>query len=261
MRKKIIAGNWKMHTTIEEGLKLASEVFHMVEAEVNHPQIRVIMAPPFTHLDALSRRKPARQNLALAAQNCSAEEQGAFTGEVSAKMIQSLAVEFVILGHSERRSLYGEDDATVAAKVRAALAEELKPILCVGEELESREKGEQEAVVGGQLGAALEGLSADDFKHIVIAYEPVWAIGTGKTASPEQAQEMHAFIRAQLRETFGAEAAEQTSILYGGSCKPDNAAQIFAGPDVDGGLIGGASLKSRDFLSIVHAMQKQVQHG
>ena len=255
MRKKLIAGNWKMNLTIQEGLSLASEVFHMAEAELHHPAIQVILAPPFIHLDALSHRKPASLKLALAAQNCSAHGQGAYTGEVSAEMIQSLAVEYVILGHSERRSLFGDSDEVVAEKMKRALEQELKPILCVGEELDIREKGIHEAFVAEQLEKALAHVDEEAIKNVVIAYEPVWAIGTGKTASAEQAQEMHHFLRSKLTALYNAEIAGGISILYGGSCKPDNAAAIFAGPDVDGGLIGGASLQSRDFMAIAHAMQ------
>jgi triosephosphate isomerase len=258
MRKKLIAGNWKMNMDIQEGLQLASEVFHMAEAEIHHPDMRLILAPPFIHLDALSRRKPASLKLALAAQNCSSYDHGAYTGEVSAGMIQSLAVEYVILGHSERRSLFGDTDEVVAEKMKRVLEQELKPILCVGEELHIREKGTHEVFVAEQLEKALAHVKEEAVDQVVIAYEPVWAIGTGKTASPEQAQEMHSFLRSRLAALYGDEKAGGISILYGGSCKPDNAAAIFEGPDVDGGLIGGASLKSRDFLAIAQAMQNQL---
>jgi triosephosphate isomerase len=259
MRNKIIAGNWKMNMHYEDGLKLASEVFHMTQSEISNPYITVVVAPPFIHLDALSKRKPAAQKLQLAAQNCSDQTSGAFTGEISAGMLKSLGVAYVILGHSERRAIYGETDAVVANKIKQALRQELKPILCVGEEETTREAGTQNEWVENQLKAAVAELSADEMKEVVIAYEPVWAIGTGKNATAAQAQEMHAFIRSCLEKMHGKKVAAQCSILYGGSCKPDNAAEIFAGVDVDGGLIGGASLKSRDFLQIVHAMQNQLR--
>ena len=190
----------------------------------------------------------------MSAQNCHQEAHGAYTGEITADMLKSVGCEYVILGHSERRAYFGEDDTLIAAKIQRALAAGLRPIYCCGEKLPSREAGEQEQVVGQQIKEALFGLSAEELSQVVIAYEPVWAIGTGVTASPEQAQDMHAFIRGLLKEQFGAESAGAMSILYGGSVKPANAKELFSQGDVDGGLIGGASLKAEDFLAIIESM-------
>ena len=255
MRTKIVAGNWKMNNDFDAGLKLASEVFYMVNDEILDPNMKVIMAPPFIHLEALSRRKPINQKLAIAAQNCSEHSQGAYTGEVSAVMIKSTGAEYIIIGHSERRAYHHESSDQLAKKVNQALEQELTPIFCCGEELTIREANTHVEFVKKQIEEGLFHLDAESFKQIVIAYEPVWAIGTGKTASSEQAQEMHAEIRDCIAQKYGKEIAGGISILYGGSCNPGNAAELFAQADVDGGLIGGASLKSRDFLSIAKALQ------
>ena len=245
MRKKIVAGNWKMNTTPAEGV----ELFKGVAAKKGEvcSCVNFIVAPPFTHLSEIV--KAARgTGIAVSAQNCAAEAKGAYTGEVSAKMIASLGVEYVILGHSERREYYGETSQTLNKKMAQAYENNLAPIYCVGENLEEREAGKHFDVVKAQIEEVVYNLTAEQYKDLVIAYEPVWAIGTGKTATAEQAQEIHAYIRKVLAEKFGA-AAEETAILYGGSCKPSNAAEIFAKEDVDG-LIGGAALKAEDFLSI-----------
>ncbi|MFZ6664325.1 triose-phosphate isomerase [Peijinzhouia sedimentorum] len=255
MRTKIIAGNWKMNNDFDAGLKLASEVFYMVNDEIIDPNIKVIMAPPYIHLEALSRRKPINRKLAIAAQNCSEHSHGAYTGEVSAGMIKSTGAEYIIIGHSERRAYHNESSGQLANKVNQALGQELTPIFCCGEELSIREANTHIEFVKKQIEEGLFHLDAESFKQVVIAYEPVWAIGTGKTASSAQAQEMHANIRECIAKKYGKEIAGGISILYGGSCNPGNAAELFAQADVDGGLIGGASLKSRDFLSIAKALQ------
>lgn len=253
MRTPIVAGNWKMNTSLAEGVALA----HGIVSELNIARLGkadVVLAPPFTHLYRVAEIMANKPKLHLAGQNCHAAESGAFTGEVAAGMLRSLGASYVILGHSERRQLFGETDAGVAEKVEAALAQNLRPIVCVGEKLEEREAGEQEIVVQKQLTQACFGLSEEDFKRVVLAYEPVWAIGTGKTASPEQAQEIHALLRGAVAKRYSQAAADNTSILYGGSVKPGNAEELFDQPDIDGGLIGGASLKVEDFLAIVYAL-------
>ncbi len=252
MRKQIVAGNWKMNCTIEEGQKLTSEVVQLVQDEVQN-EAEVIFVPPFIHLISLNERLPFKDQVLIGAQNCHQNESGAFTGEISASMIKSCGGSHVIIGHSERREYFGESDALLAEKVNTVLKNELTPIFCCGERLESREINTQEAVVGEQVRNALFHLTPEEISKVVIAYEPVWAIGTGKTASAEQAQEMHAFIRQAIAEKYSTDVADSISILYGGSVKPENAKEIFSKPDVDGGLIGGASLKSRDFVDIVKA--------
>ncbi|MFZ5940658.1 MAG: triose-phosphate isomerase [Bacteroidota bacterium] len=248
MRKKIVAGNWKMNTLLKEGMELAGAVEK--QAAESKSAALVIIAPPFTHL---AKVKEVISHVKLAAQNCASEENGAFTGEVSPDMLLSCGVEYVIIGHSERRSYYHEDNLILNKKVKLALRKGLKPIFCCGEILEEREAGKLFDVVREQVTVGLKNLTADEFSKVVIAYEPVWAIGTGVTASPAQAQEMHKFIRDLIAELFGKHAAEECTLLYGGSCKPSNAAELFANPDVDGGLIGGASLKAEDFMGIVNA--------
>lgn len=252
MRKNIVAGNWKMNCNLPEGKKLASEVINMVQDEVRGTT-EVVLIPPFVHLTGIHNLIGSASNIQLGAQNCHQEASGAFTGEVSASMLKSVGVNYVILGHSERREYLKETDSILAEKVRHVLDNGLVPIFCCGEKLEVREAGDHEKLVEQQIKEALFGLSEEEIKKVVIAYEPVWAIGTGKTASAEQAQEMHAFIRNQISNQYKPEVAEEISILYGGSVKPDNAKEIFSQPDVDGGLIGGASLKSRDFTDIVKA--------
>ena len=253
MRKKIVAGNWKMNKTLQEGVELAKEVNSKVKA-AKATGVTVVIGTPFIHLSEVSKIvDPAF--VQVSAQNCATEVSGAYTGEVSAAMIASTGAEYVILGHSERRSYYGETDAILVKKVERALENKLEVIFCVGEVLAERESNKHFEVVKSQLKNGLFNLSADQFSHIVIAYEPVWAIGTGKTATSAQAQEMHAFIRGVLAEKYGKEVADNTSILYGGSCNAKNADELFANPDVDGGLIGGASLKADDFLAIINARQ------
>ena len=248
MRQKIVAGNWKMNTTLQDGIKLAQEVESLV-AGVNNGA-KVIVCTPFIHITEV---KKVIKKVALGAQNCASEVSGAYTGEVSAAMVKSTGAEYVILGHSERRAYYNEDDALLYKKVQLALANGLTPIFCIGELLAEREANKHFDVVKSQLEKGLFSLSADDFKKIVLAYEPVWAIGTGKTASSAQAQEIHKFIRDTVAAKYGKDIAEGTSILYGGSCKASNAKELFANPDVDGGLIGGAALVATEFLGIVTA--------
>jgi triosephosphate isomerase len=248
MRQKIVAGNWKMNTTLQDGIKLAQEVESLV-AGVNNGA-KVIVCTPFIHITEV---KKVIKKVALGAQNCASEVSGAYTGEVSAAMVKSTGAEYVILGHSERRAYYHEDDALLYKKVQLALANGLTPIFCIGELLAEREANKHFDVVKSQLEKGLFSLSADDFKKIVLAYEPVWAIGTGKTATSAQAQEIHKFIRDTVAAKYGKEVAEGTSILYGGSCKASNAKELFANPDVDGGLIGGAALVGSEFLGIVTA--------
>lgn len=246
MRKKIVAGNWKMNTTPVEGVELAKGVVEGKSSVCSC--VDFIIAPPFTHLSEIVKVTRGT-GIAVSAQNCAAEAKGAYTGEVSASMIASLGVEYVILGHSERRQYYGETSATLNKKMEQAYANNLIPIYCVGEKLEERESGKAFNVVASQIEEVVYNLSEEQFAKLIVAYEPVWAIGTGKTATAEQAEEMHEHIRKVLAKKFGA-AADNTVILYGGSCKPSNAAELFAKANVDGGLIGGASLKAEDFLAI-----------
>lgn len=252
MRKKIVAGNWKMNKNYTDGLSLFSEVVNMVKDEVRGNQ-QVIVCAPFIHLHGLAALATGHQQVSVGAQNAHQEESGAYTGEISAAMLSSVGVEYVILGHSERRQYFGEDNALLAKKTDTALKNNLKPIFCIGETLTERENGTYFEVVKSQLAEGTFHLSAEDFAKLVIAYEPVWAIGTGVTASSAQAQEIHAFIRKEIASKFGEEIAENTSILYGGSCNPKNADELFSQADIDGGLIGGASLKSRDFVDIAKA--------
>ena len=251
MRKNIVAGNWKMNNDLKATKKLVKQIRKSIKkAELNNT--RVIVAPTFVNL-ATAVKGSKKSKLEVAAQNMHQANSGAFTGEISAEMLKGIGVKTVILGHSERRAYFGETDALLAEKVNAALAHKLEVIFCFGEELADRKAGNEEAVVGGQIENALFHLEADAFKKLVLAYEPVWAIGTGETASPEQAQDMHAFIRKTLADKYGKDVAGSVSILYGGSVKPANAKEIFSKPDVDGGLIGGAALKSEDFYAIVTA--------
>ncbi|MDR1583381.1 MAG: triose-phosphate isomerase [Prevotellaceae bacterium] len=245
MRKKIVAGNWKMNTSISEGEQLAAEI---VEKSKAVDGVLLIVAPPFTHLTKVAAKLNGSK-VALSAQNCAAETSGAYTGEVAASMVANTGAEYCILGHSERREYYGEIDDSLNKKLAQCFANSLIPIFCIGEKLAERESNRHFDVVKTQLQNTVFNLSDENFGKVIIAYEPVWAIGTGKTATPEQAQEIHAFIRKTLAEKFGAKAND-TSILYGGSCNPANAKSLFANADVDGGLIGGASLKSCDFIAI-----------
>ncbi len=250
MRKQLVAGNWKMNKTLHEALALTSEVINMVSDEVTEP-VTVVLCPPTAYLSTLNRYLETSRNVFLGAQNCHEKAAGAYTGEVSAPMLRSIGVGYVILGHSERRQYFGETAAQLAEKVTSALANGLKPIFCCGESLEQREGGDYVALVQNQLTESLFHLSAEAFANVVIAYEPIWAIGTGLTASSQQAQDMHAALRVHLAGNYGPQVADDTTILYGGSCNEKNAADLFAQPDVDGGLIGGASLKSREFVNIV----------
>lgn len=236
-----------MNTTLKEGLELAEAVKE--NAEKGLPEgVTLIVAPPFTHITGI--REVLQGSAGISAQNCATDESGAFTGEVSAKMLESAGAQYVIIGHSERRMFFKETDMELNKKVNMALSNNLAPIFCCGENLHEREKGIYTEVVRKQIEQGLTGISKDDFEKVIIAYEPVWAIGTGKTASPEQAQEMHHFIRNLVKGMYDDKIADNTSILYGGSCKPSNAREIFTNSDVDGGLIGGASLNAKDFLAI-----------
>ncbi len=246
MRKKIVAGNWKMNTTVAEGVELAKAV--AARSSEVPASVKLIIAPPFTHLVPVGEAIKGT-GIGLSAQNCADKEKGAYTGEVAADMLVSAGCGYTILGHSERRQYYGETDAKLVEKVKIAIAHGLSPIFCVGENLDEREAGRHFEVVTEQVKNVLYTLSAEDMAKVIIAYEPVWAIGTGKTATAEQAQEIHACIRKVVADKFGDLAGEIT-ILYGGSCKPSNAKELFACPDIDGGLIGGAALKADDFIAI-----------
>ncbi len=248
-RKKIAAGNWKMNTTIEQGIELALRV---ANAERNI-SITTILGVPFTHLFPLQKKIKASSKILLAAQNCHHKTSGAYTGEISPEMLSAMKVPYVIIGHSERREYNHEDNALLALKIRAALNSKLKVIFCCGEGLEIRKANTHINYVKNQLMESLFQLDANEMKNIVIAYEPIWAIGTGETASPAQAQEMHASIRSMLQKKYGKRVAENTSILYGGSVKGNNAQELFSQPDVDGGLVGGASLNSDEFVQIINS--------
>ncbi len=251
MRKNIVAGNWKMNNTLQEGIALAKEVNEALVKE--KPNCDVVLCTPYIHLAPVVAAVDA-SIIGVGAENCADKESGAYTGEISASMIASTGAKYVILGHSERRAYYHETVEILEEKVKLALANGLTPIFCIGEVLEEREANKQNEVVAAQL-ASVFSLSAEDFAKIVLAYEPVWAIGTGKTATPEQAQEIHAYIRSVVAEKYGQAVANECSILYGGSCKPSNAKELFANPDVDGGLIGGAALKASDFKGIIDAFK------
>ena len=246
MRKQIVAGNWKMNTTVPEGVELAKAV--VAKAAAVPANVGLIVATPATHLTSVAAVLDSR--VELSAENCADHTSGAYTGEVSAAMVKSTGAKWTILVHSERRQYYGETDEKLVEKTKLALAEGLGVILCVGENLEQREAGKHFDVCEAQIKNVLYNFSADDMKNIVVAYEPVWAIGTGKTATSEQAEEIHAHIRKVLAAKFGQTVADDTTILYGGSCKPSNAKELFAQKDIDGGLIGGAALKADDFIQI-----------
>lgn len=251
--RKVVAANWKMNKSLAEGLSLIDDIWAIVkDRPVN---CKVILCTPSFFLGAFDAGK-YDSKLHFGAQDCSAHDKGAYTGEISARQIASTAASYVIIGHSERRSYHHEDAAMLTKKVDQALLAGLCPIFCVGESLEQRENGSFLDVVADQISSSLFHLSAEQFAHLVLAYEPVWAIGTGKTATAEQAQEMHAHIRKHIANRYGAEVAECTSILYGGSCNGDNAQELFAKPDVDGGLIGGASLEVSKFMPIIEAFDK-----
>lgn len=254
MRRKIVAANWKMNLGLAEGAALVNEIY------AGLPQLaddrKVVIATPFVHVTQTVAQLAGIEHMHPAAQNCYHESAGAYTGEVSASMLKSAEVEYVIIGHSERRQYFNETDAMLAQKVNQALANGLQVIFCCGESLSVRDAGTQNAFVEAQLKDGLFHLTAEQLSNVTIAYEPIWAIGTGRTASTEQAQDMHAHIRSVLTTTYGADTAAVMPVLYGGSCKPSNAAELFACADVDGGLIGGASLKASEFLGIIDAMVK-----
>ncbi len=252
MRKNIAAGNWKMNLDLAGGQKLASELVNMVKDEVTN-DAEVILIPSFPYLTAIKQLIGSAANIKLGAQNCSEAKEGAFTGEISTEMLESVGVDYVVIGHSERREIFGEGNALLAKKTDAVLAQGLLPIYCCGEKLETREANEHFTLNKAQIEEGLFHLSKEEIKKVVVAYEPVWAIGTGVTASSDQAQEMHKFIRGVIADKYDQETADSISILYGGSVKPGNAQELFSQPDVDGGLVGGASLKSRDFADIIKA--------
>ncbi len=253
MRKKIVAGNWKMNMNLQDGVALAKEINSALTAD--KPNCGVIICTPFIHLASVAPLLD--QNIVgLGAENCADKEKGAFTGEVSAEMVKSTGAQYVVLGHSERRQYYKETAEILKEKVQLALKNGLKVIFCIGETLEEREANKQNKVVKAELDGSVYNLTKEEWKNIILAYEPIWAIGTGKTATAEQAEEMLAYIRSTVAEKYGKEAADDTTILYGGSCKPSNAAELFAKADIDGGLIGGASLKCAEFKAIIDAWKK-----
>ena len=253
MRKKIVAGNWKMNKTADGATALLSEVVNMIKDEVGS-EVEVVLCPPALYLITFRQYVPAGGNIRLGAQNCHEKASGAYTGEISGPMLRSIGVDYVILGHSERRHYFGETNAQLAEKVDIALENGLTPIFCCGESRDLRESGDYDRFVKNQLTESLFHLSAESFANVVIAYEPIWAIGTGLTATSGQAQDMHFELRRHIAGQYGDTVAQDTSILYGGSANEKNAAELFAQPDVDGGLIGGASLKSREFTNVVKAI-------
>ncbi len=252
MRKKIVAANWKMNLNLEEGKTLTDAI--LAGLPTLNADNEVVINPSFVHLAQTGAQLKQTAHIYLGAQNCASETSGAYTGEVSATMLKSAGVEYVIIGHSERRQYYNENDALLAKKTELALANGLKVIFCCGEPLEIRDADTQNEFVEAQIKAGLFDFTADQLKNVVIAYEPIWAIGTGRTASSQQAQDMHKHIRGVIAAQYGEETAGNMTILYGGSCNPGNAAELLACPDVDGGLIGGASLKADQFLAIINAM-------
>jgi len=260
MRKRIVAGNWKMNKTHREGMEMLVHLFKMLDFEISlledtgRQLPEIVVAPPYLIVEDAAMLAQG-WDVKVAAQNCSSEREGAFTGEISAAMLRAVKVNYVILGHSERRTHFHETNQQVAKKINCALESSLHVICCIGESLQEREGAKEFQAITHQLEECLFHLNIEQMQKIVIAYEPVWAIGTGKTATPQQAQEMHNYIRSVISGKFGKETSENISILYGGSCNPQNAESIFSQPDVDGGLIGGASLNTRDFLDIIRAAQ------
>ncbi|MBP3827978.1 MAG: triose-phosphate isomerase [Prevotella sp.] len=250
MRRKIVAGNWKMNMNLQDGIALAKELNDTLTAE--KPNCGVVICTPFIHLASIAQFLN-QDVVALGAENCADKVKGAYTGEVSAEMVKSTGAQYVIIGHSERRGYYNETPEILREKVLLALENGLQVIFCIGESLEEREANKQNEVVKAELEGSVFNLSEEDFRKVIIAYEPIWAIGTGKTATSDQAEEIHAYIRSIIAERYGKEVAEDTTILYGGSCKASNAPELFAKPDIDGGLIGGASLKAADFKGIIDA--------
>ncbi len=256
MRQKIIAGNWKMNNTLAQGIQLVDEIIQKA-SEAPSATVLKIIAPPFIHIATIADKLKSETGFEVAAQNCHQLQQGAFTGEVSAEMIFSAGAKYVIIGHSERRSYFGENNNLLVQKINAALAANLIPIFCLGESLEERNSNNHLEAVKQQLKEALFHLSAADFVKLIIAYEPVWAIGSGITATTHQAQGMHHFIRSEINKKYGKEVSENISILYGGSCNAQNAQELFACLDVDGGLIGGASLNAADFITIANSFSNK----
>ena len=250
MRKKIVAGNWKMNLNYDEVTSLVDEILRLRSSDNN---VEIILSPPFVYLDKVIRSCVNHDHVLVASQNCSEYNNGAYTGEVSASMLNSMGVNYVIIGHSERRSIFNESNENLNLKITQALQNNLKIIFCCGENIEQRESGEYLQVIRKQLEETILSLDQKSLSQIVIAYEPIWAIGTGKTASSVQAQEMHYFIRSLISNKFGREISNNTSILYGGSCKPTNSKELFSQSDIDGGLIGGASLQSSDFVAIINS--------
>lgn len=253
MRTKIIAGNWKMNLDYAQAMSLVDGIIQMTD---DNMRTRIVLAPPFPYLTQIEMQSKLRTNIFIAAQNCSDKNSGAFTGEVSASMLRSIGVESVIIGHSERRTLFGESDEVVAEKTKRAIENELQPIFCCGESLAERKSDKHFDVVKSQLSKGLFHLSIEKISDAIIAYEPVWAIGTGVTATSSQAQEMHLYIRNLVSEKYGSATSGKIRILYGGSVNANNAAELFGCPDVDGGLVGGASLKADEFAAIIAAMEK-----
>jgi triosephosphate isomerase len=250
MRKKIVAGNWKMNLNYDEVGSLVDEILTLHSSDNN---VEVILSPPFVYLDKVIRSCANHDHVLVASQNCSEYNNGAYTGEVSASMLNSMGVNYVIIGHSERRSVFNESNENLNLKITKALQNNLKIIFCCGENIDQRESGEYLQVIRKQLEETILSLEQKSLSRTVIAYEPIWAIGTGKTASSVQAQEIHSFIRSLISNKFGTEISNNTSILYGGSCKPINSKELFSQYDIDGGLIGGASLKSSDFVAIINS--------
>lgn len=250
MRRKIVAGNWKMNKTLKQGLQLVNEI--LSSSNVSEHVLKII-APPFTHLSSIADQLRSRENFAVSAQDCHHLVSGAYTGEVSAEMVASTGAKYVIIGHSERRVYANETTELLIQKVNVALANDLAPVFCIGENIEERNANMHLETIRAQLKDALFHLPASDFEKLIIAYEPVWAIGTGVTATSRQAQDVHHFIRTEINKKYGKEISENCSILYGGSCNPQNAKELFSCIDIDGGLIGGASLKAADFISIINS--------
>ena len=251
MRKKIVAGNWKMNLDKSSSDNLVKEI---LDSTKENKSTQIVLSPPFIYLQQIVRDCKSRADILIAAQNCNANDNGAFTGEVSANMLKSIGVDYVIVGHSERRQLFGESNEILNLKISQALSNNLNVIFCCGEDINQRENNQHFKIIEDQLNSTIFKLSVDDFSKIVIAYEPIWAIGTGKTATSNQAQEIHNHIRLLIKNNYNQELSNNTSVLYGGSCKPTNAKAIFSENDIDGGLIGGASLQSADFTSIISSI-------
>ena len=252
MRRKIVAGNWKMNKTFQEGMQLVDEIIQTTASATGNDVLKII-APPFIHLSAVYEKLKSINNFEVAAQNCHQNPSGAYTGEISAEMIASTGAKYVIIGHSERRQYYNETNDLLAKKITASIENKLIPIFCLGENIDERNANQHLEVVKQQLRESLFHLSPSEFSNVIIAYEPVWAIGTGATATCHQAQGMHHYIRTEVNKKFGKDISENISILYGGSCNPQNAKELFSCMDVDGGLIGGASLKAADYNAIVNS--------